>query len=426
MRLLLRRSVPSSTSRSLSTVPKKDPQPFVKARIHPGEWDPARTNPLYRPQWKNKVPLISKEDFDKRPTVGFDGDFASMAEGMAPLSWLDQRQAQEIYKLYQDLLQHSHTNHGPTTSHEYVIQVIAQKFNITAQKAAAVIELQHNEEQLVKQGVELEYELADFVDAEIKSNIKDAYEAEGLTPPKDFIEDPVGVMGYKDRKQYVAVGDTVDVDALEKAAALRDEQLARDWIDTHVYVEDVPEETILRPLSKDCKQLLQAHSQYKAAQPDDSVVDYPENAQGRRERWTYVAHILNTREKQKRGRRRRRSSSIAQETSQTLVEHQGTLRQANLADVRKTAWKPLRNDLEHTFKNVKKGWMDKVFANDADAWGPAPDRPERTFDPKALLASRKEAASKKEEEEKVDEVTDEEEDVVDEEEEDDDKDDDRT
>ena len=56
----------------------------------------------------------------------------------------------------------------------------------------------------------------------------------------------------------------------------------------------------------------------------------------------------------------------------TLVEENGELRPANLAEAKSTSWKPIRHVQEFTYAGVKKAWLDKTVRNKANAWGKKP------------------------------------------------------
>jgi hypothetical protein len=230
-----------------------------------GEWDITFTDPLYRPQYKSTARIVSADDFANRPTVGFSGEFNSLSDAMVTLSWLDQNDFAQIYQLYCDMMLSAEAagNNAAgnlTTSHEYVMRVIAQQYNITAERVAAVVILSHNEQQMRMQQQPLLEATANRMDALIKQEIKDAYESSRSTPPTDaFVEDPVGVNELQDRKKYRVADDVYDVDALHQAATVRLDQQARRIIDSHQYVLDVDLEQQPVPMDHDAQQLLTRH-----------------------------------------------------------------------------------------------------------------------------------------------------------------------
>jgi hypothetical protein len=155
-----------------------------------------------------------------------------------------------------------------------------------------------------------------------------------------------------------------------------------------VYVEDVDDDTVEIPLSKDAKKLLQNHEKFRRASTRDEhkatatdkgrdsktegTVDEGDRS-ARRPRWQYVAQLVNTRElKKSKSSKSRGYTNDSPEN--TLVEHDGTLRAATLADVSKTSWKPkrTRHVMEHTYRDAKKGWLDRIVRGDEKAWGKAP------------------------------------------------------
>jgi hypothetical protein len=233
-------------------------QPFVKTRLETGEWDPEHTNPLYRPKFRSSAKVISGDDFANRPAVGISEDFENFQDALVTLSWLDQNEQKLVYQLYLDLMVSAEATSGGRTSHEYVMRVIAQKFNITAERVAAVVQLQHNEQQMLLENPDIELctELADQMDKLIKDEINDAYQTFNLKKPESFVEDPVGTADLKPRKKWVIADDVFDVDQMAEDAILREERDARLIIDGHVYIEDVDAESIPVPLDKDCRYLL--------------------------------------------------------------------------------------------------------------------------------------------------------------------------
>lgn len=280
-------------------------QPFVRTHIEPGEWDPAHTNPLYRPKFKSSARIISADDFAARPTVGFTGEFETLQDAMVTLSWLDQSEQNQIYRLYVSMMVGAETQHGKT-SHEYVMRVIAQKYNITAERVAGVVQLQHNEEQILlnEPDRKLLTETANRMDAAIKQEINDAYQTFNLRKPDSFTEDPVGVNELQDRKKWMVAADLFDVDQMTMNATVRDERKARLLIDGHVYVEDVDDESIPVPMDKDCRYLLKqketiatgmAHQEQtvleqRAKKAAVEPVWRTTNGEGEtRDRWKYIA-----------------------------------------------------------------------------------------------------------------------------------------
>lgn len=388
----------TESSSSSSSSPHPEPQPFVQTRIHPGEWDPeTRTNPLYRPKFRSQAKIWSADDFSKQPTVGFTDEYENFAEAAVTLSWLTAADQKQIYQLYLEIMEAAADK--PRTSHEYVVRVIAQKFRLTPERVAGVIQLQHNEEQLIRQknagvpDINLCEEAADFMDNSIQQEIRDAYQAFGEKKPDEFVEDPIMFMG-QERKTWQVVDDVFDVDQLLKDATVREEREARLAIDGYVYVEDVDDDTVELPLSKDCKELLRRQANFKKGQekvndeehqPESNAVTVtvPEEnatAENRRPRWKYVAQVVNTRElyrqKHHDGIRTDGPMSYTNNSPEnTLVEVDGTLRRATKADVQQTSWKSVRHTCEHTYRTAKQGWLNRKIRGDMEAWGKAPKAP---------------------------------------------------
>jgi hypothetical protein len=280
-------------------------QPFVVTRLEPGEWDPANTDPLYRPKFKSTAKIISADDFAARPSVGFTGEFESFQDAMVTLSWLEQSEHKHIYQLYLDMMLSTESKFGKT-SHEYVMRVIAQKYNITAERVAAVVQLQHNEEQILQNEPDrkLLTETAERMDTRIKQEINDAYQTFKLKKPESYTEDPVGVNELQDRKKWLVAEDLFDVDQMTENATVRDERKARMIIDGHVYVEDVDDESIPVPMDKDCRHLLNQKEKIAAAlaEKEQTVIAQrakkaavepvwrTQNGEGEtRDRWKYIA-----------------------------------------------------------------------------------------------------------------------------------------
>lgn len=295
-------------------------QPFVKTPIEPGEWDPDRTNPLYRPKFRSTAKIISADDFANRPRVGFSEDFESLEDGMVILSWLDQNDHKLVYQHYLDLMVSAEASSGGRTSHEYVMRVIAQKFQITADRVAAIVQLQHNEQQMILENpdIELETELADEMDRIFKAEIDDAYATFNLKKPDKFVEDPIGTLDLTETKKWMIADDVFDVDQMAEDAIVREEQNARLIIDGHIYIEDVDKESIPIPLDKDCKSLLRQRGTFdkRMAEENEKVVfSQREKKQALEPTWPTTNG---------EGERRERYKFIAQTGKYSTLEHSTT------------------------------------------------------------------------------------------------------
>lgn len=370
------------------------PQPFVQAKIQPGEWDENRTDPYFRPRPHPRANFISAEDFANRPPVGFDGEFNTYQDAMISLSWMDQRTCKEIYETYTQLMMASQEKHN-TTSHEYVVRVIADKYHINTTRAAGIIQLQHAEEQMRQHNPELLCsDVANHAEGLILQNIRDAYKSEQMNPPGQsrgqvnslpFIEDPVGIHGRGEpdetSTQWANLDDIYDMEQKVTQARIRDAEKAKILIDNHIYKEDVDEEEQLVHVDASSRKLIKAKEKLKAdmaTTTDASSIPYPEtNGNGeKRQRWKYVAQIVNTRslKKKKAGKRKAVSTSYTNNTmGNTLVEHNGELRVATVAEAKQTAWKPTRTrSNEYIFEGAKKAWLERTIKGKTGVWGHGP------------------------------------------------------
>jgi hypothetical protein len=407
----IHRQAPQLCSFSSVEAKKKDDesetakQPFVTAKLEPGEWDLNRTDPFFRPK-PPRSKMISAEDYANRPPVGFENEFSTYEDSMVSLSWLDQKASRQIYQIYVDMIVLSQQQHK-TTSHEYVCRVIAQKFNITPMRAAAVIQLQHSEEQLRQHDPEmLCEEQAKYAEQAILQNIRDAYRSERNQPPKQpFVEDPVGTHGRGEPDEtsvsWKKTDDIYDLEEKIVQANVRDAEYARLLIDGHIYKEDIDESQVEVKTDSTCKRLIKAKKKQQDQEDEASTsIPYPQvNASGeKRARWKYVAKVVNTRAMRKKGRRILNYTNNNVEN--TLVEHDGELRAATVEEGKHVAWKRTRSkNNEFIYEGAKKAWLEKTLQGKSDVWG-------RSKPTRASAAQQKnpEVARKKEKEEKVEEV----------------------
>mmetsp|Transcript_17762 Transcript_17762/g.24674 ORF Transcript_17762/g.24674 Transcript_17762/m.24674 type:complete len:482 (+) Transcript_17762:2-1447(+) len=361
-------------------------QDFVTDRLLPGEWDDERLDPIDNPPFRSNAKIISEEDFANRPMVGHGEEFSSMSDAMTTLSWLSTKDADAIYDLYLKMMtkmaEKKEDGTGGVTSHEYVTRVIAQKFNISSARVAAVIQLAHNEDQIRKEGGVLHYELANWVDQRCQEHIQKAYEAYREEPPEGFVEDPKGVAetggdnlpGGDER-----VEDIYDIDAMIEDMLLREKDEARIHIDNHTYIED--EDESLREVKVDgnSKKLLKTSAKHKSENHHERAKDFtPLPESGREEhrpRTKFVAQVIDTRKEKEKNKDKWRKTKSARKTAQRkvegncLVEEDGKLRVATVAEVKATSWKPTRNAKEFTYSDVKKGWIDRVVHKKQGTWG---------------------------------------------------------
>lgn len=368
-------SVEAKTKEEETDIPK---QPFVTAKLEPGEWDLKRTDPYFRPK-PPRSKMISAEDYANRPAVGFQNEFSTYEDSMASLSWLDQKSSRQIYQIYVDMMVLSQRQHN-TTSHEYVCRVIAQKFNITPMRAAAVIQLQHAEEQMRQHNPELLCEeQAKYAEDAILQNIRDAYRAERSQPPRQpFVEEPAGAHGRGEADEtsvsWTKTDDIYDLEAKIEQANVRDAKRARLLIDGHVYKEDVDEAQVPVRADVTTKRLIKAKKKQEEEKEDDvQPIPYPEtNAKGeKRARWKFVAKVVNTRAMRKKGRKIINYTNNNVEN--TLVEHDGELRVATVEEAKQVAWKPTRSkDNEYIYEGAKSAWLQKTLEGKSGVWGRAP------------------------------------------------------
>ena len=121
------------------------------------------------------------------------------------------------------------------------MRVIAEKFNLTPIRVAAIVQNCHDEEQTAKEGGYINEKMAKYVDAKIKEHIDNAYMAYGEVNPNEYVESPVGAADISGESSgdFVRVEDLYDVDELTKEAILREKGEAQLLIDQKVYIEDV-------------------------------------------------------------------------------------------------------------------------------------------------------------------------------------------
>ncbi len=374
-------------------------QDFVKVRLTPGEGDPyaklfknRKEDPTFRPRWRHgKANVISKEDYQSRPKVVWDEQFYSLHDGMIVLSWLTEQQQQDVYSMYLQMMVEQEKEFK-TTSHEYVMRVIAEKFNLSPSRVAAIVQNCHDEEQALKKGdPEMIHEAAHkYAEAKIQEHIRAVYYEYGEKNPNEFVEQPIGSAPMFEQSSSVArVDDLYDVDDLTKKAILREKDEAQLLIDQKVYVEDVDTGKISSKANAECNKLVKrANEEFKElreqfqrkendielALPDGGEIEDEEGNKvkpERRERWKFVAKTINVRENRKLGKKSRRGGKMHKkyQKDNTIVEHNGKLRVATVEEVNGTPWRPLQNDQEQTYKGVKAAWLNRTLKGETDAWG---------------------------------------------------------
>ncbi|KAL3913806.1 MAG: hypothetical protein SGILL_006347 [Bacillariaceae sp.] len=374
-----------SISGDASSASNKTKQPFANYNLEPGEWDIRRKDPYYRPKPPPRSRLTSAEDFANRPSVGFDNEFSTYDDSMIALSWMDSKTSKQIYQSYVELMIRAQNDSPGRTSHEYACRVLAQRFRITPWRAAGVVQLQHNEEQMRRNNPELLCEeQAQYAEEAILQNIRDAHRSEKSEPIRGqaFVEDPVGIHGRgapdEVSSSFVSADDVFDMEAKLHAANERDDELARILIDEHVYKEDADESSLEVKTDGAAKRLIKARELY---QGDGDVnnkegagdIPFPEtNAQGaKRPRWKYVAKVVNTRTMRKKGRRS--SSYTNNNMENTLVEEDGSLRVATVEEAKQASWKPSRTKgSQYIYEGAQRAWLERTIQGKTDVWGLAP------------------------------------------------------
>ncbi|KAL3790687.1 hypothetical protein HJC23_009787 [Cyclotella cryptica] len=399
----------------------------------------------WRPPWKSRAEIISAEDFANRPRVTFSESFESLQDGMITLSWLTDNDATLMYQLYVNLMTaFVAKNEGvrgkdgsavkdaewgvlsANTSHEYVVRVVAQKFNVTTSRAAGVIQLKHNEEQLKKDpNFKVDHKLQAHVDNMIRQQISEVYRSYGEKDPLGFVEDPIvstGIIGHEDvgSPAVTRASDLLDIDALVERKKKEEKQEAITKMRNHIYVEDVDDKSVNVKIDKEARRLLKSSEKLKSlyssevgntadssdkSKDDDITVlpesnkprtkvpiipeyasPYPENNAGhksqaktRRPRWKYAAQIINTyalenpphsshhgKKAAARIKAKRHGRVV---DGNTLIEQDGKVRVATVAELEQTSWKHVRNESEFMFKGVKEAWLRRQLEGEVGGWG---------------------------------------------------------
>jgi hypothetical protein len=237
--------------------------------------------------------------------------------------------------------------------------------------------------------------------------------------PLTFSEDPIASTGRLGREDVSSPGitrvsDLVDIDALMKKTRELEADEARIQIKNHIYVEDIDERTRNVKIDKDARQLLKTGRELgklygeEESNGDDDTVDedkvyqpnkprmkipvpnyatpYPDNnagykskAETRRPRWKYAAQIINTHALENppnsdhhgkataaRAKARRHGRVV---DGNTLIEEDGKLRAATVAELEQTSWKHVRNESEFMFRGVKEAWLRRELEGEVGGWG---------------------------------------------------------
>ena len=334
------------------------PQGFVKHRFEPPDLECADPG---QPPWKSLAKVISAEDFANRPRAGPSEEFESLHDARVVLSWLTQSNKDQIYQDYIDMMNDMKKEEG-VTSHEYVIHVIAQKYNLQTARIAAIIQLEHNEQRIKSEQPErqLNYDLQKYADDKISQNIKDAYGAYGELPPGKFTEHPYTQL--KDTSSRMTpVDDIHDVDTLYGKVKDSERRKTQLKLDNTKFVEDFDETKRNTSMSHDCSKIMN--------QAKDNANIYGKDRYNNR--WRYVAHVIDTKEEKKllsdwkNGKKIKRKSNL-------IVATGSDVRAATIAEEKQVAWgkwKIPHNQTEYTVRGVKTAWLEKMENGKHDAWG---------------------------------------------------------
>jgi hypothetical protein len=297
----------------------------------------------------------------------------------------------KIYQDYLDLME-AMDQREKVTSHEYAVTVIARKYSIMPDRAAAIIQLKHNEERIKVDFPDrkIHYEFAKKMDDAISKCIREIYAQYDEVPPTDFVEEAWEYTG-KGSRQNVQVDDLLDLDELSRQAIAREREHAQKLIDTKVYKEDYDSSLVEVKVNQECQKLMKAHDEMKRLMSTygNTISDAVANQQltqkdtgvGDASKKTvvkvverkpsrsvkFVAHAINTAEA-----RKKKSHRKNKDQSSLIVEQNGHLRAPTEEEVQSTSWKSQRYVKEFILKGVKKGWLDKKQKGITTAWGRAP------------------------------------------------------
>lgn len=373
----------------MPTSPKKDtlsdspgtnhlpnPQDFVRVRLEPGEWSPDNKDPIHRPAWRNNAEIIHPDDWAMRPRVAMgNGELESIHDSMSTLGWLNAKQQDIIYQSYLEMTQRMTASTNGVTSHEYIFRVLAQKFNLSSTRISAICVLKHNEEQMKAGGEKIYYDHQDFVDEKIAGYIQAAYSAYNEVNPHQFVEPSIGNPSPEAfDASYFPTDDLLDVDGILEEVNIREREKARLSIDTHIYKEDIDEDTISVHVAPNIQKLLQKHAKnysYDHAQrPGDLKPEPGSGAEPKRPRWKYACHFEDVVKKEKGPRKYKgRKRQDAKVTDHTIIELDGQLRAATLKEAKGCAWKPKYNGKTALYQSLHDAWLNRQTTGSMKVWG---------------------------------------------------------
>jgi hypothetical protein len=336
--------------------------PFINERLKPQEWDLDYKDPLYRPKWRSQSKVISSDDFNARPAVGTNEYMKNLQDAGITWSYLTMAEQQQIYQSYVDLMTMAQSKYK-RTSHEYVMRVLSQKYEITAVTAARAVTLQHNREKYIKQGRVLHTELAIQMEQFQTSMIDEVYSAQKLKKPEKYTEP---ALYRRDHRTVKVVDDVYDYDDIMAATLVREATKARLLIDGHIYKEDVRLTGREIPMSQSCKEMLKRKQKFdefaKVAYKSELDTPFPEKPKNRaqkRDRWKFALQVVNVRELKRTGDKHRTYRNTSPQD--TIIEQDGKLRAADAEDVSQTSWKGLYDEKEHPYIGPKTDWMKYIF-----------------------------------------------------------------
>jgi hypothetical protein len=296
---------------------------------------------------------------------------------MYTLGWINAKEQDIIYQSYLDMTQRMLASTKGVTSHEYIFRVLGQKFNLASDRISAICVLKHNEEQMKARGDPIDYDRQDFMDQNYAAKINAAYMAYNEVNPGRFIEPSLGNPDTDALDpSFIPVDDLVDVDAILDEVSIREKEKARIAIDTHVYKEDIDEDTISVKISSSVYKIMKQHarmSSYAFTQRPEHLTPLPAaGAEPRRARWKFACHFADATKKDKakqkfpyKGHKRRKNKV----TENTLIEIGGLLRPATLKEVKCCAWKPKRDASTFTYRDLHEAWLDRRKTGNTKLWG---------------------------------------------------------
>ena len=350
--------------------------------------------------WNNRARILSAEDFANRPRVNFSEEFNSLHDAGVVLSWIPAKQQDAIYQMYLDTMLKMHkTEKNGVTSHEYVMHLIASKFNMKPMRVAAIVQLLHNEDQIRKNepDKEIHHDVQEYVDRKIAEHIQNAYSEYDEIDPQTFVETPQPYLSPPDSHKFVAVPDDLDLPEqlfeLEKA----DKERKQKQLDTKLFIEDVDDHLRDVRLDPEARELLNKKKLFEktkskedpstAVTDSTSIIDIPPS-EAARPRWKYVAQIISDSDssaqkgKNKSKKKKKNKMSRLTQINNTIVEQNGSLRPATVAEASETSWKPTRDPLEFIIKGVKQAWLEKTLRGEVGGWGrvEAQKKPEKVVE----------------------------------------------